>query len=88
MAEEQMNLVNDRNRWKKGFSDGKTPAFLKEYRDNRNSEQWRSSGFAEELCEYILYLEASKDTLRMVIDTQTWELNRLKGEVAGLRGRF
>ena len=83
-----MSLVSSRDKWKKGFSKGKTPRFLEQYRANRDSEQWRSSGFAEELCEYILYLEASKHTLRVSLDTQQWEINRLKGEVAGLRGGF
>jgi hypothetical protein len=73
-----MNLVESRNKWKQGFSEGKTPAFLNEYRDNRDSEEWRSSGFAEELCEYILHLECINNTLR-------FELNYARGELDGLK---
>jgi hypothetical protein len=34
------------------------PHILKEYRENRESDLWRASRQAEQLCEYILYLES------------------------------
>lgn len=34
---------------------------LEQYRKLRDSESWRSSRIAEQLCEYILFLETNKE---------------------------
>lgn len=56
-----MNLVRDRESWRKlfesGFTIGVLPEFLYEYKKNRNSEYFRLSQSVEKLCEYIVYLE-------------------------------
>lgn len=61
-----MNLVNSRNKLREQFEKGEKPfsPVLKDYRENRNSEDWRSSLIAETLCEYILYLESEIDKLK------------------------
>lgn len=54
-----MNLVEERNKWRKEFEQGNKPdcQYLNDYRKYRNSEYWRASRYAEQICEYILYLE-------------------------------
>ena len=45
------------------YLNGEKPyGVLEDYRRNRNSEGWRASKAAEELCEYILYLEWALDS--------------------------
>lgn len=54
-----VNLVKSRNKWKKSFEEGNAPTqrVLIDYRNYRDTEDWRSTRAVEELCEYILYLE-------------------------------
>lgn len=54
-------LVAQRDKWKKEFSEGKVPLFFDEYKHNRNSESWRLSKAFEEVLEYCLYLERSRE---------------------------
>ena len=55
-----MNLQKYRNDLRKEYENGKVcdSIVLKDYRENRNTEEWRTSLIVEELCEYILYLES------------------------------
>lgn len=55
-----MNLLEERNHWRKQCEDGtfEEPQYIKEYRTNRESELWRSTRQVEKLCEYVLYLES------------------------------
>lgn len=54
-----MNLVKTRNEMLEIFTQGYKPhGVLEDYRQYRNSEDWRVSESVEELCEYILYLES------------------------------
>ena len=52
-------LVASRDKMLERFIQGEKPltVILVDYRENRNSEEWRMSVSVEELCEYILYLE-------------------------------
>jgi len=54
-----MNLVNQRNEWRKGFCQGERldSKLLEDYRKNRDSECFRLSSHHEKMLEYILYLE-------------------------------
>jgi hypothetical protein len=54
-----VDLLEESNFWKKEFLDGtyEEPYFLVEYRQNRNSDLWRSTRVVEKMCEYILFLE-------------------------------
>ena len=53
-----MNLVKSRLGMRYAFGKGEKPGgLLEDYRENRMSEDWRTSFAVEELCEYILYLE-------------------------------
>lgn len=54
-----MNLKRDRDDFLDYFEFfGKcNSAILADYKENRNSESWRTSRVVEELCEYIIYLE-------------------------------
>lgn len=54
-----MNLKRDRDDFLHYFElFGKCDSdILADYKENRNSESWRTSRVVEELCEYILYLE-------------------------------
>lgn len=40
---------------------GIKPYLLERYIDNRESELWRSTRIMEQLCEYILWLEAKHE---------------------------
>jgi hypothetical protein len=53
-------LRAQRNRWRKRFEQGDKPIalFLNDYRRNRDREDWRMSTQAEEVCEYVLWLES------------------------------
>ncbi len=53
-------LREQRNRWRERFKQGGAPIalFLNDYRRNRNREDWRMSTQAEEVCEYVLWLES------------------------------
>lgn len=53
-------LVASRDKMLERFTQGEKPltVILVDYRENRNSEEWRMSVSVEELCEYILYLES------------------------------
>lgn len=54
-----MNLVKTRDEMLEAFRQGQKPhGVLEDYREYRNSEDWRVSKCVEELCEYILYLES------------------------------
>lgn len=54
-----MNLVKTRDEMLEAFRQGCKPSgVLEDYREYRNSEDWRVSESVEELCEYILYLES------------------------------
>ena len=54
-----MNLVKTRYEMLEVFRKGHKPHdVLEDYREYRNSEDWRVSESVEELCEYILYLES------------------------------
>ncbi len=58
-----MNLVKSRDAMLNDYLNGEKPyGVLEDYRRNRNSEEWRASKAAEELCEYILYLEWSLES--------------------------
>jgi hypothetical protein len=50
-------LVAERDGWHQKFKDGYQPYYLELYRDNRDSELWRSTRAMEEVCEYVLWLE-------------------------------
>lgn len=52
-------LVASRDKMLERFIQGEKPltVILVDYRENRNSEEWRMSVSVEELCEYVLYLE-------------------------------
>jgi hypothetical protein len=49
--------MNERDVWRQAFENGSKPDFLVTYKENRDSELWRSGSIVEELAEYILYLE-------------------------------
>ena len=53
-------LVASRDKMLERFIQGEKPltVILVDYRENRNSEEWRMSVSVEELCEYVLYLES------------------------------
>ena len=53
-------LVKERHGWREAMLNGtwQDPHLLAVYRENRMSNLWRSSRQAEQLCEYILHLEA------------------------------
>ena len=55
-----MSLIEERNKWRREFSAGEHPSIhvLDEYRENRDSELWRSTRAVEKICEYALYLES------------------------------
>jgi len=52
-------LVASRDKMLERFIQGEKPltVILVDYRENRNSEEWRMSVSVEEVCEYVLYLE-------------------------------
>lgn len=54
-----MTLPEERHSWRCDMLYGrwKDPDILKQSRENRNSDLWRCSRQAEQLCEYILHLE-------------------------------
>ena len=54
-----MNLIEERNSWRKEMEAGKfTPHPLyNDYLTNRESDLWRSSRQLERIFEYIMYLE-------------------------------
>ena len=58
-----MNLVEQREKWKRGFRNGEKPFFLafNDYRKNRDSEYFRLNASMEEFLEYVLYLEEKLD---------------------------
>ena len=50
--ENKMNLVKSRDAMLNDYLNGEKPyGVLEDYRRNRNSEEWRASKAAEELCE-------------------------------------
>jgi hypothetical protein len=60
-----MTLIEERNAWRKMFEEGHAldHVYMNEYRTNRDSELWRSTRALEQMCEYILYLEAEVEEL-------------------------
>ncbi len=56
-----MNLIEERNHWREQMKSNTfvDPYYLAEYRNNRESELWRSTRAVEQLCEYILHLESA-----------------------------
>lgn len=53
-----MNLVAQRNEWRKQMEEGTFYSnILEAYKQNRHSELWKTSETVERLCEYILFLE-------------------------------
>ena len=54
-------LTDERNEWKKLLeSGGQLNIYvLQQYRQNRDSNLWRSTREVEKLCEYILFLEGT-----------------------------
>lgn len=62
-----MNLVTKRDSWRKSIRecgvDGLSRV-MREYRLNRDSEDWRISSTVEILCEYILLLEEENERLQ------------------------
>lgn len=52
-------LQDERKAWRKEIEEGiwNEPYILQQYRENRDSNLWRSTREVEKLCEYILYLE-------------------------------
>ena len=56
---EYIGLIKERDNWKEDLikSTWFEPDILRQYRENRNSELWRSTRQVEKLCEYILFLE-------------------------------
>lgn len=60
-----MNLVKQRNEWRKEMMYGNFHLdVLQAYRINRDREDWRSSEITEKLCEYILFLEEHYESLQ------------------------
>lgn len=61
-------LVEERKKWRKSMEEGNLPLMpvLNAYRDNRESESWRSSKTAEIMCEYILFLEEELEKAKNV----------------------
>jgi len=53
-------LKKQRDSWRERFEQGDKPTalFLDNYRENRDREDWRMSTQAEEVCEYVLWLES------------------------------
>ena len=60
-----MTLSDERIEWRSSFEQGMKPEslLLEDYRKKRLSNQWRASRQAEQLCEYILYLEDRLDDI-------------------------
>lgn len=59
-----MNLVEQRNTWRKAMESGVWYCSnLEDYRKYRNTEDWRSTMLIENLCEYILFLEDALEGL-------------------------
>jgi hypothetical protein len=58
-------LRAQRNRWRKRFEQGDKhiALFLNDYRRNRDREDWRMSTQAEEVCEYVLWLESKLEVI-------------------------
>ena len=62
-----MNLVTKRDNWRKVIRDcgiDDLSIVMREYRVERNSEDWRLSSTVEILCEYILLLEEENERLQ------------------------
>jgi hypothetical protein len=59
---EKNSLVEERLLWRKQFELGNhyTSSILEDYKRNRLSNSWRMSGYIEQMCEYILYLEENQ----------------------------
>jgi len=59
-------LKEQRDSWRERFEQGDTPTalFLNDYRKNRDREDWRMSTQAEEVCEYVLWLESKLEEYR------------------------
>ena len=53
------NLAEERNSWREQLEEGESLHIpvLDAYKDNRNSESWRTSSQIEKLCEYVMFLE-------------------------------
>lgn len=60
-------LTDERKKWRSDIEQGmwNEPYVLQQYRENRDSNLWRSTREVEKLCEYVLYLE---DCLKKKID--------------------
>jgi hypothetical protein len=56
-------LTEERNEWRRQLLCGRLLDIhiLKEYRLNKDSNLWRATREVEKLCEYILFLEGTKD---------------------------
>lgn len=56
---EYTGLTDERNSWIIEINEGRwlEPFVLKQYRENRGSNLWRSTREVEKLCEYVLFLE-------------------------------
>lgn len=54
-----MSLVEERDKWREEFANNTYEPiyYLEKYRENRNSNMWRSTREFERFCEYALYLE-------------------------------
>jgi len=55
-------LTDERNEWRRQLEGGGQLDIyvLQQYRENRDSNLWRSTREVEKLCEYILFLEGTK----------------------------
>lgn len=59
--ERQYGLRDERKSWRERFNGGFKPYLLVDYIEHRESELWRSTRIMEQLCEYILWLEAKHE---------------------------
>lgn len=52
-------LTDERHTWRVEIEQGlwHEPLVLQQYRENRESNLWRSTREVEKLCEYVLFLE-------------------------------
>lgn len=84
------SLVQERNEWRACFQMGVLPTFgpLLDYRENRNSEAWRASTQVEELCEYVLHLEAVNRQLVKGVEDAALERAESLETINEWKGRF
>lgn len=62
-----MNLAVNRDKWRQTLKEcgvDKLSTVMREYRVERNSENWRISSTVEILCEHILILEEENERLQ------------------------